>query len=129
MNAACPCCPASLLSNLLACPLPRRPLACSSCPQVDWLRVVLDEAQSIKNPEAQPPHPCLPCPQVDWLRVVLDEAQSIKNPMTQMAKASHALQAQRRWAVSGTPNQNSLQVWPGLLRCCPALLQSCCRGT
>ncbi|KAI7841955.1 hypothetical protein COHA_004482 [Chlorella ohadii] len=53
---------------------------------------------------------------VDWLRVVLDEAHIIKNPKTQMAKAAHALKAQRRWAVTGTPVQNSLQDLHGMCR-------------
>ncbi|KAL4458507.1 hypothetical protein ABPG75_013372 [Micractinium tetrahymenae] len=53
---------------------------------------------------------------VDWLRVVLDEAHTIKNPKTQMAKACHALKAGRRWAVTGTPLQNSLQDLHGVCR-------------
>ncbi len=48
--------------------------------------------------------------QVDWLRVVLDEAHTIKNAATQTAKAAQAIKAERRWAVTGTPISNSLQV-------------------
>jgi len=40
--------------------------------------------------------------------VVLDEAQTIKNPGTQRARAIHRLQANYRWALTGTPIENRL---------------------
>jgi SNF2 family DNA or RNA helicase len=42
---------------------------------------------------------------VNWLRVVLDEAHTIKDRNTRTAKAAFALKAERRWCVSGTPIQ------------------------
>uniref|UniRef100_A0A383WDF9 Uncharacterized protein n=1 Tax=Tetradesmus obliquus TaxID=3088 RepID=A0A383WDF9_TETOB len=50
-----------------------------------------------------------------WLRVVLDEAHTIRNADTQQAKACRALKAQRRWAVTGTPLQNRIGDVFGLL--------------
>lgn len=38
---------------------------------------------------------------VNWLRVVLDEGHIIRNPNAQMSKAVLALNAQRRWILSG----------------------------
>lgn len=40
---------------------------------------------------------------------VLDEAQSIKNPDAQITQAAHRLKARYRFALSGTPVENSLQ--------------------
>ncbi|MBL8682572.1 MAG: DEAD/DEAH box helicase [Myxococcales bacterium] len=58
-----------------------------------------------------------------WDTVVLDEAQNIKNPDSRAARASFALEARARIALSGTPIENKLdELWsimhfanPGLL--------------
>ncbi|PMR60960.1 ATP-dependent helicase [Verrucosispora sp. ts21] len=60
---------------------------------------------------------------VDWHRVVLDEAQAVKNAATRQAEAVRALPARHRIAVTGTPVENRLaDLWsimqfanPGLL--------------
>ncbi|XAR59134.1 DNA helicase [Bertholletia excelsa] len=49
-----------------------------------------------------------PLARVSWFRVVLDEAQSIKNRRTQVARACWELRAKRRWCLSGTPIQNAV---------------------
>ncbi|KAG0473337.1 hypothetical protein HPP92_015194 [Vanilla planifolia] len=45
-----------------------------------------------------------PLARVRWFRVILDEAQTIKNHRTQVARACSALRAKRRWCLSGTPD-------------------------
>ncbi len=59
----------------------------------------------------------------DWPLVILDEAQTLKNPASQMAKTLRDIPARGRLALTGTPLENSLQdLWtlidwvnPGLL--------------
>ncbi|KAK3806278.1 MAG: SNF2 family N-terminal domain-containing protein [Benniella sp.] len=46
--------------------------------------------------------------QIDWFRVVLDEAHIIKEVSTVQSKAACALTAERRWCLTGTPVQNKL---------------------
>jgi SNF2 family DNA or RNA helicase len=60
---------------------------------------------------------------VSWDRLLLDEAQDVKNPATQRARALRRLPARRRVAMTGTPMENRLdELWavmdilnPGLL--------------
>jgi non-specific serine/threonine protein kinase len=60
---------------------------------------------------------------VGWWRVVVDEAQNVKNAATRQARAVRALPAERRVAMTGTPVENRLtELWsimeflnPGLL--------------
>ncbi|XP_044968034.1 helicase-like transcription factor CHR28 [Hordeum vulgare subsp. vulgare] len=49
-----------------------------------------------------------PLARVRWFRVVLDEAQTIKNHHTKSARACCGLKAKRRWCLSGTPMQNTI---------------------
>ncbi|MFC6009470.1 DEAD/DEAH box helicase [Nocardia lasii] len=44
-----------------------------------------------------------------WERVVLDEAQHIKNAVTRQARAARALKARHRLALTGTPVENRLE--------------------
>jgi len=61
--------------------------------------------------------------EVHWDRLVLDEAQDVKNPATKRARALRRLRARRTLAMTGTPIENRLdELWaimdivnPGLL--------------
>jgi DNA repair protein RAD5 len=45
---------------------------------------------------------------VEFHRVILDEAHIIKSPSTAIAQACYKLQSRHRWALTGTPIQNKL---------------------
>lgn len=49
-----------------------------------------------------------PLCRVKWYRVVLDEAQHIKNRSTDAWAAAMSLDAEKRWCLTGTPIQNSV---------------------
>ncbi|KAF3337267.1 SWI/SNF-related matrix-associated actin-dependent regulator [Carex littledalei] len=61
------------------------------------------------NSQAALPESLRPLGKVWWFRVILDEAQSIKNYRTQVARACWGLRAKRRWCLSGTPMQNAVE--------------------
>jgi superfamily II DNA or RNA helicase len=62
---------------------------------------------------------------VAWDTVVLDEAQTIKNPDSQVARAAHQLNAGFRVTLSGTPVENRLEeLWSQLHFTNPGLLGS-----
>nr|AAM13210.1 helicase-like transcription factor-like protein [Arabidopsis thaliana]AAP68241.1 At5g05130 [Arabidopsis thaliana] len=47
-----------------------------------------------------------PVKKMEWLRIILDEAHTIKNANAQQSRVVCKLKASRRWAVTGTPIQN-----------------------
>ncbi|KEF53190.1 uncharacterized protein A1O9_10638 [Exophiala aquamarina CBS 119918] len=51
-------------------------------------------------------------------RVILDEAQNIKNRMAKAAVAACRIRADHRWALSGTPMQNNVEEMYSLVKFC-----------
>ena len=60
---------------------------------------------------------------IDWLAVVLDEGQQIKNPDSKAAKSARALQGANRLVLTGTPIENRLlDVWSLMAFAMPGIL-------
>lgn len=61
----------------------------------------------------------------EWLAVILDEAQNIKNPGSQAAKAACQLNSRYRLALTGTPIENRLtDLWSIMHFAMPGILGS-----
>ncbi|MDZ7673519.1 MAG: DEAD/DEAH box helicase [Acidimicrobiales bacterium] len=61
--------------------------------------------------------------QVDWAKVVLDEAQAIKNPTSDTAQQLRRIEARTRIALTGTPIENGLgDLWSIIDYCNPGLV-------
>lgn len=63
--------------------------------------------------------------EVDWLGVVLDEGQNIKNPDTQQSKAARSIKGQWRVVLTGTPVENHVgDLWAIMEFLMPGMLGS-----
>lgn len=72
------------------------PADCQTAEQkIDWWKKVFEKNRGVLH-------------RMGFLRVVLDEAQIIKNHLGRTSIACRALMAKHRWALSGTPIMNSL---------------------
>lgn len=62
---------------------------------------------------------------IEWLAVILDEGQQIKNPDSQAAQAARRLEARHRLVLTGTPIENRLlDVWSLMAFAMPGILGS-----
>lgn len=72
------------------------PIECTTAEQkIEWWKQTWTEERG-------------PLHRIMFHRVVLDEAQAIKNHMSRTSLACRALMARHKWALSGTPILNSL---------------------
>ncbi|KAJ6127001.1 hypothetical protein N7523_002613 [Penicillium sp. IBT 18751x] len=53
---------------------------------------------------------------LNWLRIILDEAHTIKNRNAKATQAACALDAKFRWCLTGTPMQNNLDELQSLIK-------------
>lgn len=110
---------APALSVLVAHPsvIPVRKLATLPINELEQADVVITSYGNLSRlPQLQ---------NMTWSMVVLDEAQAIKNPGAQQTQAAKALKSRVRFALTGTPVENSLgDLWSLFDFICPGLLGS-----
>ncbi|KZO98477.1 hypothetical protein CALVIDRAFT_24180 [Calocera viscosa TUFC12733] len=66
------------------------------------------KAKDSPEDELENPHKCGPLLKAKWYRIVLDEAQIIRNRTTRTSSAAARLKSILRWCLTGTPIINSL---------------------
>ncbi|ORY60553.1 SNF2 family N-terminal domain-containing protein [Pseudomassariella vexata] len=80
----------------------------------EYVKKSTQRGESIDESHLQKLCPFL-SPKSQFHRVVLDEAQCIKNKKTQAAKAAGRIVAEYRWCLSGTPMMNSVSELASLI--------------
>ena len=74
------------------------------------------DLDDLDGPNANPPKLSLIGPGCKWYRIIIDEAQCIKNQGTHTSRASNELKAQYRLCMSGTPIMNRAEELYPLVR-------------
>ncbi|KAH6635501.1 SNF2 family N-terminal domain-containing protein [Chaetomium sp. MPI-SDFR-AT-0129] len=83
--------------------------------QFDLVITTYGSVVSELNSRSKKKRGAYPLEEIGWFRIVLDEAHTIREQNTLAFKSICRLQANRRWAVTGTPVQNKLEDLAALL--------------